>query len=225
MTTLYHFWWSPESQRIRLALGYKEIVWDDRPLAFDDDETFFNLGMGRQVPVLQLDDGTLITDSLSILGKLDQYWPCNPIFGGVIPPDVWQEFRAWRKSADALISRLHAPVLPAYRGIGDSDRTLAAYKSEVARRFGAGVEELANDRYAAFAQLVKQTRLKELATLVTRNRFYMEVPSAADMVLAADLFPLQLLDGVTLPIDLLYYIERVENTCHTSLRNGLIDAM
>ncbi len=225
MTTLYHFWWSPESQRVRLALGYKEIAWDDRPLALDDDETFFNLGLARQVPVLQRDDSALISDSLAILVGLDHYWPRNPIFEGVIPLDIWGEFLAWRSSADALLARLHAPVLPAYRGIVDSDQTLAAYKSEVARRFGASVEELSNDRYAAFSQLMKQARLKELAALVARNRFYMEIPSATDMVLAADLFPLQLLDGVTLPIDLLYYIERVEKRCHTSLRDGLITTM
>lgn len=34
LITLYHFWSSPESQRVRLALGYKRIVFDDRQLGY-----------------------------------------------------------------------------------------------------------------------------------------------------------------------------------------------
>jgi len=203
-------------------MGYKGIAYDDRPLAFDDDETFFELGVARQVPVLQRDDGMLMTGSLAILRELDHYWPQRPIFEGTVPPPVWDALLAWRSAADMLLARLHAPVLPAYQGIGDSDQTLAAYKSEITRRFGAGVEELSNDRYAAFDQLMKLAQLKALAAHLSKNHFYLGMPSAADMLLAADLFPLQLLDGVTLPIDLMYYIRRVEDTCQTSLRNGLL---
>ncbi len=225
MTALYHFWWSPEAQRVRLALGYKGIVYEDRPIAFDDDETFFALGVARTVPVLQCDDGTLLTDSATILRQLDHYWPHRPIYEGILTAATWDALLGWRQSADALLTRLHAPVLPAYRGIGDSEQNLAAYKSEVSRRFGASVEELSNDRYGAFGQLMQVARLRELAIRLAKNRFYLGQPSAADMLLAADLFPLQLLDGVTLPIDLMYYIQRVEDTCQTGLRDGLLASL
>lgn len=224
MITLYHFWWSPESQCVRLALGYKEIPYDDRPVAFDDDETFFTLGIARQVPVLRLDDGTLLMESLAIVRHLDQYWPQNPVFEGVGPSRAWEELLAWRNSAAPVLARLQAPVLPAYRGIGDEDHSLAACKAEVLHRFGCSIEELSNDRYAAFDQLMKLAQLKSLASHLAKSRFYFGSPSAADMLLAADLFPLQLLDGVTMPIDLMYYIQRVEDACHTSLRAGLLIA-
>jgi glutaredoxin 2 len=47
-------------------------------------------------------------------------------------------------------------------------------------------------------------------------------PSIADALLAADLYPLQILDGISLPIDLMYYLRRVEETCATSLDAGLL---
>ncbi len=225
MTTLYHFWWSPESGRIRLALGYKGIAHEDRPIAFDDDETFFALGIARTVPVLKYDDGHLETDAVTILRELDHHWPDRPIFDGIVTADAWDAILAWHRSANALLARLHASVLPAYRGIGDSEQVMGAYKAEVVRRFGASIEELSNDRYGAFNQLMQPARLSKLAARLAKDRFYLGQASAADMLLAADLFPLQLLDGVTLPIDLMYYIQRVENTCQTSLREGLLPGL
>jgi len=225
LTTLYHFWWSSNAQRVRLALGYKGIVYEDRPIAYDDDETFFALGVARAVPVLKHDDGRLETDSVTILKNMDHRWPDMPISKGLLTEDAWEGLLAWRRSADALIARLHAPVLPAYRGIGDNEQAMAAYKAEVGRSFGTSIEELSNDRYGAFDQLMQATRLRELSVRLARDRFYLGSPSAADMLLAADLFPLQLLDGITLPIDLMYYIQRVEDTCHTSLREGLFAAL
>ena len=224
MTTLYHFWWSSDSQRVRLAFGYKGIVYEDRPIAFDDDETFFALGVARSVPVLKHDDGRTETDSVTILKNLDHRWPDRPIFRGLLTEDTWGDLLAWRRSADTLIARLQAPVLPAYRGIGDNEQAMAAYKAEVVRGFGVSIEELSNDRYGAFDQLMRVTHLRELAMRLARDRFYLGSLSAADMLLAADLFPLQLLDGITLPIDLMYYIQRVEDTCQTSLREGLFAA-
>lgn len=225
MTALYYFYSSPESARVRLALNYKQVRYEARPLAFDDDETFFELGIARQAPVLQLDDGSLLTDSLAILEGLDARFPDTlPIFDGIVDEGAWAALLAWRKSVDTILQRLQAPALPGYADIGGSEDSLAAYKSLVQSRFGMTVEELSNDRYAAFAQLDGLTNLKALATHLAQNRYYLGVPSAADMLIAADLFPLQVLDGVTMPIDLMYYLQRVEETCRTNLREGLLAA-
>jgi glutathione S-transferase len=225
VTTLYFFWSSPESARVRLALDYKKVDYVRRALAFDDDETFFGLGIARQVPVLQLDDGTLLTDSVAILRHCDDYFPQGePVFTGVLGEADWEALLKWRDSVDAVLARLQAPVLPGYADIRRDDGTLAAYKSLVHSRFGMTVEELSNDRYSAFAQLDHLTNLKALSAHLAQHRFYAGRPSAADMLLTADLFPLQLLDGVTFPIDLMYYLQRVTETCGTDLREGLLAA-
>lgn len=224
MTALYYFHSSPESQRVRLALTYKRVVFEARALVYDDDETFFNLGVAREVPLLQLDDGTLLRNSFDIVRTLDDYFPVSPIYRGIVDAAPWAALRQWRDECDPLFQRLYAPALPAYEDIGRDAHTLAQYKAAVKTRFGMSVEELANDRYAAFDQLTQRSRLPALAQHLAHNRFYLGPISAADMILAADFAPLQWLDGVVLPIDLLYYIERVERACGASLREGLLAA-
>lgn len=222
MPVLYHFWSSPESQRVRLALGYKRVPFEDRPLAYHDDETFFELGIARQVPVLRLDDGRPLTGSAAILRRLDEHFPDKPVFQGILDENTWRALLDWRDRIDPLLARLYAPVLLAFRDIGADKEAREAYKNDVRQRFGASAEELSNDRYEAYRQLEAYADLKGLARRLARDRFYVGRPSAADMLLAADLFPLQLLDGVGLPIDLLYYIQRVEEACGVSPRQGLI---
>ncbi|HKK06756.1 MAG TPA: glutathione S-transferase family protein [Gammaproteobacteria bacterium] len=223
MPALYHFWSSPHCHRIRLVLGYKAIGFEDHPLRYDDDATFFELGVARTVPVLRLDDGRTLTDTDTLLWEIDSLFPgTEPLVEGRIDQGAWDALLQWRAGIDALLRRLYAPVLPAYEDIGGDEDTLHAYKQEVAHRFGMGVEELANDRYAGYAQLERMTHLKELARHLAQSRFYLGEPSIADAVLAADLYPLQLLDGITLPLDLMYYFTRVEQTFNTALNEGLI---
>lgn len=224
MTLLYFFHSSAESQRLRLALNYKRIPYQARALARDDDQTFFDLGHAREVPILALPSGELLTDSAVILRSLDAHFPDIPIFRDLLDDPAWAALLQWRQSIDTLLARLQAAALPAYRDIGGAEDTLAAYKAEVRRRFGMSVEELANDRYAAFAQFAQLADLKGLTRRLARRRFYMGAPSAADMLLAADLYPVQLLDGVSLPIDLMYYLQRVADACGTDLGEGLLSA-
>lgn len=226
MTALYFFHSSPESQRLRLALGYKQVAYEAHPLPYDDDETFFELGIARTVPVLQLDDGRLLTDSLAALHDIDELFPDGPpLVTGRIDEDAWAALLDWRRSAEPVLARLYAPLRPAYAEIGSEPDTLAAYKSEVQHRFGMSLEELANDRYAGFEQLYAMSRLKALGAHLAKAGFYMGTPSIADAVLAADLYPLQLLDGVSLPLDLMYYFRRVEEACHCSLAEDLTVAV
>jgi glutathione S-transferase len=225
MTALYHFWSWPEAQRVRLALGYKGVDFEDRPLAYDDDETFFELGVARSVPVLRLDDGNLLTDSLQILRNIDTLFPDGPpLVAGRIDEPAWQALIDWRAGVAHVLERLHAPGRPAFADIGRDAAALAAYKAEVQNRFGMSLEALANDRYDGFNQFSRMSRLDELAHHLAKRRFYMGEPSIADLLLAADLFPLQVLDGLSLPIDMMYYLQRVGECCGIDLEEGLIAA-
>lgn len=223
MTALYHFWSSPQAQRVRLALNYKQIDYDDHPVAYDDDETFFELGTARVVPLLQLDDGRLLTDSVDILWQIDELFPDTPpLVQGRVDAAAWQALLDWRKRVDHVLDRLYAPIRPGYRGVGDDAASLAAYKQEIQQRFGMSVEELANDRYDGYGQLDRMTQLNALARHLAQKRFYMGEPSIADMLLCADLHPVQVLDGITLPIDLMYYLSRVAEACHVRLEDALL---
>ncbi len=220
---LFHYWSSMPAQRVRLALAYKGVDHELVALSHDDDATFFELGIAHADLVLCLADGSLHTDSLAILRQLDGWVGGRPIFDGLVEPAAWQALLDWRLSVEALLVRLYAPVAPAFTDIGGDPAIQAAYKAQTEHRFGMSVEALSNDRYDGFKQFATQSRLAELARHLGRQRFYAGgALSACDLLLACDLFPLQLLDGVTMPLDLMYYIERVEKTCGTSLRDGLI---
>ena len=218
---LYHFWSSPESQRVRLALGYKAISWEDHPLDYQDDATFFDLGVARAVPVLVLPGQPPLTDSTDILWRADALFPdAPPLVASRIDESTWTALLDWRRRADHVLQRLYAPVGLAYRDIGRDAQP--AYARAAAERFGMSLEALASDRYDGYLQLAKLSRLPELAHHLARDRFFTGSMSIADALLAADLFPLQLLDGVTLPIDLMYYLERVQDACGIRLGEGLI---
>lgn len=221
MTALYHFWSAPEAQRVRLALCYKRIPYQDHPLAYHDDATFFELGVARHVPVLQLDDGTRLLDSIAILTRIDALFPGTPpLVEDRISAEDWRALLDWRTRADAVLQRLYSAARPAYRDIGSDPDTLAAYKAEIQNRFGMSVEALANDRYDGYAQLDGLTRLAALARHLSVHRYYSGQISIADLLLTADLYPLQVLDGISPPIDLMYYFSRVEEACGVDLRAG-----
>lgn len=220
-TRLFYFPSEIAAHRVRLALGYKQVLYEAIAVAQDDDATFFELGIARAGCVL-VAGGYLLTDTIAILEQADNLLGGPPLMDGVLPADAWRALLAWRNSIDAILARLYAPVLPAYRDIGASDTTLAAYKASVERRFGMSVEALSNDRYDGFLQLAERSRLSQLAQHLAREKFYYGGSlSAADLIIAADFFPLQLLDGVTLPLDLMYYFERVAQACRTSLRESI----
>lgn len=223
MIKLYHFWSSMAAQHVRLALAYKGVAHECVAVAQDDDATFFELGIARSPVVLQFEDGSLQTEPIAILENLDGWFAREPIFSGIIDQAAWQALLDWRASVAHILLRLYAPVLPAFQDVAASEASLSAYKTDVERRFGMSVEALSNDRYDGFQQFSEASRLPELARHLGKNKFYIGGRlSAADIVIACDLFPLQLLDGVTVPMDLMYYIQRIENTCGASLRDGLI---
>ncbi len=219
---LYHFWFEPASERLRLALGAKGIDYELIVPDYDDDETFFEMGLARQAPIVQWDDGRVQADSWTALRDLDQRGAGTPLFAS-LQEEQWRALRGWREKAGGLLDRLYTPVRPAYRGLGDNAAHLASYKASTAARFGASLEELANDRYGTYAQLDALTQFKDLGAFLAQHRFYARTFSAADIVLTADLFALQLLDGITLPIDIMYYFERVQGVCGVDLRDGLIE--
>jgi glutathione S-transferase len=220
MATLYYFPHTPQAQRLRLALGAKGVPLALRPVDWFDDETFFDLGIARQSPVLQTADGALHTASLAVLEQIDGFFPAaDALREGIVDAAAWDALLEWRAKVDAVLERLYAPLAPGFRGIGDNPEALADFKAGVRRRFGMSLEELANDRYDGFAQFARLSRLPELAGHLSRERFYLGRLSITDCLIAADLHPLQMLDGISLPVDMLYYLRRVEEACGIELNH------
>ena len=81
--TLYSYWRSTTSYRVRAALNLKGVSYNTRPvdlLAGDQhDPHYAALNPSHGVPVLELDDGTVLTQSLAILDYLDAIHPTPPL--------------------------------------------------------------------------------------------------------------------------------------------------
>lgn len=218
---LFHFWSDTNSQRLRLALNYKKIDYVDVPLSYWDDETFFNLGVSRSVPVLKMPDGKLLTDINKTLWNIDEVFSSGKnLVNDVIDEPAWQALLDWREKANAILTRMMSPALLNYVDIASDEESVLAYKREVQNKYNMSAEALANDRYAAYDQLAQMTNMKALGQHLSKNKFYMGRLSIADTLIAADLYPLQCLDGVSLPIDILYYLARVEKECNVDLQQG-----
>lgn len=216
----YHFYSSPLAQRIRLALHYKQITYDDIPIDYDEDHIFFELGIEYSPLILQLSEHNIHLDSKGILAKIDSLFPSGKKLFTLDMP-AWEALLAWRKKVDYLLERLYAPIKISYKDIALSQNNIYAYKTEIKRRFGQSVEELANDRYGSFEQFSQISNLDALSKHLAQSKYYIAEFSVADIILAADLAPLQLLDGVSLPIDMMYYIKRVYELCNLSPTEGL----
>jgi glutaredoxin 2 len=223
MIKLYHRWSSMPAQQVRLAFAYKGVEVETIALPQTDDNIWFELGHARADLALQIPSHALQTDVMHILTQLDDLVGGTPILNGIVSVDAWQALGAWRDGITHLRNRLYAPVLPAFSDIGGDEADLAHYKAQVQHQYGMSVEALSNDRYDGYQQLASIAHLNALGKHLSQQRFYLKnTLSACDIIIASDLFPLQLLDGVTLPLDLMYYIQRVETACNTSLRTGLI---
>ncbi|WP_299139329.1 maleylacetoacetate isomerase [uncultured Tateyamaria sp.] len=77
--TLYSYWRSTTSYRVRAALNLKGVAYDIVPVDLvagaQRAESYTELNPGQGVPTLVLADGTVLTQSLAILDYIEATWP------------------------------------------------------------------------------------------------------------------------------------------------------
>jgi maleylpyruvate isomerase len=93
---LYGYWRSSSTWRVRIGLHLKGAAFEVVPvnlLAGDQrDPAHLARNPRGQVPVIELDDGTLLYESLAILAWADAVWPDPPL----IPAGPLARARAWQ---------------------------------------------------------------------------------------------------------------------------------
>jgi len=81
--TLYSYWRSTTSYRVRVALNLKGVDYDIVPVDLlagaQRSEDYARQNPGKGVPTLVLEDGTVLTQSLAILDYADRRWPEPPL--------------------------------------------------------------------------------------------------------------------------------------------------
>ena len=94
--TLYGYWRSSCSWRVRIALAFKGLSYDHQPvhLTRGGGEQLGDAHRRRnpmaQVPVLELADGRLLSQSMAILAYLEERYPTPAL----MPSDPWDRARA-----------------------------------------------------------------------------------------------------------------------------------
>jgi len=220
MPTLYHYPFCPPAQRVRLALGAKGVEADLVALPYTDLETPIELAGRKQLPIYVTDAGEVLQDSEAILEHLEAVAPEPPLLAGAIAPADYQALKEWVAQFDSLMDRLRAPVQLGYAGLGDDPDAAAYFRRQVESRHGAQLEELVNARYADYKDFEARAGLRRFARALVKSRFFSGQLSAADLHLTTEWGPLRWVDGVSPPLDLLYYFERVEEACGVKLASG-----
>jgi len=97
---LYGYWRSSSSWRVRIGLAHKGIAHETVPVHLVEGAQRAPAHAARnpmrQVPVLELDDGRMISQSLAILGYLEQVCPAPPL----LPSDPYDRAVAWALAED-----------------------------------------------------------------------------------------------------------------------------
>jgi maleylpyruvate isomerase len=150
----YDYWRSSSGWRVRIALHWKDIAFERRPVNLLKDEqhepAFRALNPQAQVPVLIIDeDGTPrpLAQSLAILAYLEERFPSPPL----LPADPWLRGRARQLAEEvnsgiqpfqnlALTERLRAAGLP----------DVPAWVQDCIRRGLEALEQLAHDTAGTF---------------------------------------------------------------------------
>ena len=109
---LYDFELAPNAQRVRVFLAEKGLEVPTEQLNVRDDdqfvEPFTSMNPFHCVPFLELDDRTVIAESMSICRYLEELHPEPPLFGRTAEERAVIDMWLRRFELDAFIPMLHA---------------------------------------------------------------------------------------------------------------------
>lgn len=177
---LHGYWRSSASWRVRIAMGLKGIDHADRAwhLRHDAQRSADYLAINPQglVPALELDDGTVLTQSLAICDYLDELHPQPPL----LPRDAAQRARV-RAVAQVIACDTHPvqnlKVLDRLRALGLAEEQVTGWaRTTIAEGLDACDRLIAGDggRYC-FGEAVTLADIFLVPQLFNARRFGVEL--------------------------------------------------
>ncbi len=155
MLTLYSYWRSSASYRVRIALALKDIAYEQVPVSLIDGEQatddFKALNPQGVVPAMRLTDGTVLTQSIPIIEYLEE---ADPAPMRLLPDDAVDRARA-RAFAAAIACDVHpiqnVSVLKYIRAeYGQDDEGVQAWCAHWIERGFEALERIASVRAGSF---------------------------------------------------------------------------
>ena len=105
---LYRAPWSTNVQRVTMALAHKGLAHEDVVISYDDRSAVEAVSGQGLVPVLVLDDGEVVADSMTIVERLEELVPDPPLY---LPDPAWRPHlevfvdwfdRVWKVAPNAI---------------------------------------------------------------------------------------------------------------------------
>ncbi len=129
MVRLFNYWRSSASYRVRLALAFKGLRYEYVPVNLAAGEQHGAAHVARNpwhsVPVLELDGGELVPQSVAIAEYLDEVHPTPPLFPGA--PLARARVRALVEVVNSGIQPLHnLQVLQYVKATGGDEKAWSA---------------------------------------------------------------------------------------------------
>lgn len=172
---LYSYWRSTTSMRVRAALNLKGILYEIVPvdLAKGEQHKAGHMAMNPAggVPVLVLQDGTTMVQSMAILDWLEECYPDPPL----LPKEPLERAR-FRAAADVLAMDVHPVnnlrVTRYLQGLGLNDATCLAWMRHwIHAGFTAYQAMIRPDTTLSFGESVSLADLCLAAQMVNARRW------------------------------------------------------
>lgn len=202
--TLYHYDHCPYCAKARMIFGLKNVSFELKTLANDDEDTPVSLIGKKMVPILIKDDHTAMSESLDIIKWVDENYGSEAIVNYGLPR---AEIQNWIQAARNFQYHLAMP-----RWI---QMPLEEFQTESARSYFQNKKEKQN--IGSFAQAIEETpkylkqaeeALNELDKLMLDSkRFYECEVHIDDIHLFAALRNLTTVKNLQWPKNTLNYIQ------------------
>lgn len=187
--TLYSYWRSTTSLRVRAALNLKGVAYEIRPVNLLDGEhrgaAYRAMNPGAGVPALGLEDGTVLSQSLAILDWIEETWPEPPL----LPSDPLARAKV-RAAAQVIALDIHPvnnlKILGQLKSMGHSQDACVGWMHHWMTEGFAAYQAMLPDagRYS-FGDSLTQADLCLVGQMVNARRWSLDL-SAFDRLTAID---------------------------------------
>lgn len=187
---------APNPRRVRIFLAEKgiSVPYEDRDLLSLKEEEFSGLNMEQRVPILVLDNGTVIAETVAICRYFEELHPQPPLFGtgavGRAEVEMWNrrvELGFFHHVAQAFrhlhpaMAALEVPQVAAW-GEANKPKALAALakldRQLATHRFIAGdTYSIADITLLVAVDFMKPARIARPGELANVERWHREVSS------------------------------------------------
>lgn len=188
---LYAFPTSSASWRVRTALHLKQIPFETVTISLPNKQQrtaeYLKVNPQNRVPALELDDGTIITQSLAIIGYLDQIHPEPPVFP--IDPVARGRATAVAQIIASEIQPLNNTSVTDYvrSEFGADDAAISRWMTHFMRAGFSAVEQLIDGDHFAFGNTPSIADICIVPQVFNAHRYKVDISDFPKVTAVADI--------------------------------------